>query len=102
MSKTTAGIALIALGIVGYVVLLLFGGTDQAEQARGIFVFLGPIGAGLFVIDRVDNVGAKADTVIKQTNGLLTKHVEDVADAAVSRSQTMHNAQQTEKENENG
>lgn len=83
MSKTTGGIVIIIVGIVGYVTLLGIG--TGAEDARGLLLFLGPIGAGLFVVDRIDDVRATANKIEKQTNGALTRKSDDIADAAIIR-----------------
>jgi hypothetical protein len=91
--RIVAGTILTVVGIVGYVVMALFVHDPDASNIRGAFLFLIAPAAGVFaaggVATALSQLGAKADkidtkatTVVRQTNGHLTQHVETVAKKA--------------------
>jgi len=82
-----AGSGLLVACIIGYVVLLE-SHTDSSD-ARGLFLFVIPIVTGMFtasqvksVQDATKDVAQKVDTVQKQTNGVLSTKVTEVAHSA--------------------
>lgn len=76
-NKFLLGVVLAIFSMVGYVVLAL-SGNDNLEAARGVFLFVTPFIAILLGSSAYD----KIKNIEKQTNGHLTKRIEDTADAA--------------------
>jgi signal-transduction protein with cAMP-binding, CBS, and nucleotidyltransferase domain len=80
-NKFLMGVVLAIASIFGYVALAL-SGSDRLEAARGVFLFTTPFIAMLLGASAFEKINAKTDEIKQQTNGHLTKRIEDTADAA--------------------
>ena len=80
-NKFLLGVILAVASIVGYVALAL-SGDDRLEAARGVFLFATPFIAILLGASAFERINERTKNIESQTNGHLTKRIQDTADAA--------------------
>jgi hypothetical protein len=83
-NKFLLGVILAIASIAGYVSLALSGIRDL-EAARGVFLFATPFIAILLGASAFDKINERTKTIADQTNGHLTKKINDTAEAAVRK-----------------
>ena len=81
--KVLLGAVLLTFGLIGYIALaVLLKGDPDAATIRGSFLFLIAPASALLVGGQFQEVRDQADRIEKNTNGVLSKRVQDIADAA--------------------
>lgn len=90
MNKTLAGVVLLIVGVIGYVALaVLLKGDPDAANVRGSFLFLIAPASALLAVDAVEKTQKETVDRVKrveaQTNGVLSRSVEEVANHAADK-----------------
>ena len=91
-SDKVAGVILTVSALVAYVILAL---TNNATEIRELLVFITPFATYLLINGQIKTIEQRTDTIQKNTNGVLTAHVNTIAVEAAR-------AAIAEKENQNG
>ena len=82
-SSTLWGGILALSALVAYVILEAIG--SEAASLTSMIGFISPFIAVLLIAKQNDKIQETVDEVRKNTNGALTKKIDDIADAAAQR-----------------
>lgn len=82
MSKII-GAAILAVSIVAYVILSL--ADNGNDNIQGLILFVSPVVTWLLMRDKIDSINETSQQIQKQTNGLLTRHIDEVAASAIEQ-----------------
>lgn len=85
-NSTLWGGILALSSLVAYVILAAIG--SEAASLTNMIGFISPFIAVLLIAKQNDKIQESVDEVRKNTNGVLSKKIDDIADAAAQRALT--------------
>lgn len=90
------GVILAVVGVAAYVTLSLV--DDNGANVQNFVLFITPFITMLLVKDKLDDIKETGKTIEHQTNGMLTKRINDALHSAINSV----NQTDKEKDTENG
>ena len=96
-SSLFLGTIVLIIVIIAYVVLKYIDPTDD-DTIKDLLTYASPFLAILIVARKQDSIEQDTKTIRKNTNGVLSAHVDDIANAAVQRALAANSNNNTNEE----
>lgn len=96
-SSLFLGTIVLIIVIIAYVILKYIDPTDD-DTIKDLLTYASPFLAILIVARKQDSIEQDTKTIKKNTNGVLSAHVDDIANAAVQRALAANSNNNTNEE----
>lgn len=93
------GTVLAIVGVIAYVVIAVALPSDAAK-IQNLVLFVTPFITALLIADPLSRIKRDTDNISKNTNGVLSQHIEDVATRAARRAVELQPTDSTTIESE--
>lgn len=90
------GTILAVVGVIAYVVIAVTLPND-AVKIQNLILFVTPFITALLIADPLSQIKRDTDTISKNTNGVLSQHIDEVANRAAQRAAEYMQPTETEQ-----